>query len=43
MGYLPKALAAFVAPVMDMGRAVQGAFIEIRKHINYGLCVGVKI
>ena len=43
MGYLPKALAAFVAPVMDTGRVVQAAFREIRKHINYGLCVGVKI
>jgi hypothetical protein len=45
MGYLPKALAAFIAPLMDAGKAVQGIFKEVRggyePYMNLGLVVEV--
>lgn len=47
MGYLPKALAAFVAPLMDAGKKVQSCFKEVRglyhPYMNYGLSIEVKI
>ena len=30
MGYLPRALAVFIAPLMDAGKAVQALFREVR-------------
>ena len=45
MGYLPRALAAFVAPLMDAGKAVGALFKEVRggyePYMNYGLRVEV--
>ena len=47
MGYLPKALAGFVAPLMDAGRAVNSAYKEIRgmyqPYMNYGLAITLKV
>ena len=47
MGYLPRALAAFVAPLLDAGKNVRGLFREIRgmyqPYMNYGLAIEVKI
>lgn len=47
MGYLPKALAAFIAPLMDAGKAVYSTFKEIRglyePYMNYGLGIGVRV
>ena len=46
MGYLPKALASFIAPLIDAGKAVQGAFKEVRGGgdvwMNYGMVVKVR-
>ena len=46
MGYLPRSLAAFIAPLLDAGKAVGAMFREVRggyqpSH-NYGLLVEVK-
>jgi len=45
MGYLPRALAAFIAPLMDAGKAVNALFREVRGGYqpwhNYGLLVEV--
>ena len=45
MGYLPRVLAAFVAPLMDAGKAVGALFKEVRggyePYMNYGLRVEV--
>jgi len=45
MGYLPRTLAAFVAPLMDAGKAVGALFKEVRggyePYMNYGLRVEV--
>lgn len=48
VGYLPKALAQFVSPLVDAGKAVQGAFKEIRgkkytEYMNYGLVVQIQV
>jgi len=45
MGYLPRSLAAFIAPLMDAGKAVTALFREVRggyePYMNYGLRVEV--
>jgi len=45
MGYLPRSLAAFVAPLLDAGKAVRALFKEVRggyePYMNYGLRVEV--
>lgn len=47
MGYLPKALAAFIAPLMDTGRTVKSRLAGIRgtdePYLNYGLGIEVTI
>jgi len=47
MGYLPKALSAFIAPLMDAGKAVAAAYKEVRgmyaPYMNYGLAIEVKV
>lgn len=47
MGYLPRALAAFVAPLMDAGKGVSGLFKEIRglyaPYMNYGLSIAIML
>ncbi len=47
MGYLPRALAAFVAPLMDAGKAVQGLFRRVKglyePFMNYGLEIEVRV
>ena len=45
MGYLPRPLAAFIAPLLDAGKAVDALFREVRggyePYMNYGLRVEV--
>jgi hypothetical protein len=45
MGYLPRALAAFIAPLLDAGKAVGAMFREVRggyePYMNLGLRVEV--
>jgi len=47
MGYLPKALAAFIAPLMDTGKQVSALVQEVRgmyqPFMNYGLGIGVSV
>ena len=47
MGYLPKALAAFIAPLLDSRNPVAAFFREIRgmcqPYMNYGLRIEVRI
>lgn len=47
MGYLPKALAGFIAPLMDTGKTVYSAFKGVRglyaPYMNYGLAICIKI
>lgn len=47
MGYLPRALAAFVTPLMDAGKAVQGLFRRVKglyePFMNYGLEIEVRV
>lgn len=47
VGYLPKALAAFVAPLLDAGKQLQGTFKEVRglyqPYMNYGLRIEVRV
>ena len=47
MGYLPRALAAFVAPLLDAGKAIDSAYKEIRgmyqPYMNYGLAITLKV
>ena len=47
IGYLPKALAAFIATLMDAGKEIYSRFKEIRglyqPFMNYGLAVEIKI
>ncbi len=47
MGYLPRALAAFVAPLLDAGKAIGSAYKEIRgmyqPYMNYGLAITLKV
>jgi len=45
MGYLPRALAAFIAPLLDAGKAVSALFREVRggyqPYMNLGMVVEV--
>ena len=45
VGYLPRALAAFIAPLMDAGKAVGALFREVRggyqPYMNLGMVVEV--
>jgi len=45
MGYIPRALAAFVAPLLDAGKAVTALFKEVRggykPWMNLGMVVEV--
>lgn len=47
MGYLPKALAAFIAPLMDARRTITSRLASIRgtnePYLNYGLGIEVRI
>ena len=47
MGHLPRALAAFIAPLMDAGKNVHSAFKEVRglyaPYMNFGLGIEVSI
>ena len=47
MGYLPKVLAAFIAPLMDAGKAITSVFKEVRglyqPFMNYGLGIEVRV
>ena len=47
IGYLPKAFAAFIAPLMDTGREVKSRLTEIRGgqalYLNYGMRIEVMI
>ena len=47
MGYLPKALAAFIAPLMDSGETILSRFTEVRgtrePYMNLGLGIEVII
>ena len=47
MGYLPKALAAFIAPLMDAGRTITSRLASIKgtnePYLNYGLGIEVRI
>ena len=47
MGYLPKALAAFIAPLMDAEKNIISRFCEVRgtgePYMNYGLGIEVII
>lgn len=47
IGYLPKALAAFIAPLMDTRKAVTGKFKEIRgqyePYMNLGMVIQLAI
>jgi ADP-ribosylglycohydrolase len=45
MGYLPKALAAFIAPLMDKGKQIASRFTRVKglyePYMNYGLEIEV--
>ena len=47
IGYLPRQLAAIVAPLMDAHKTVTAAFQEVRggerAKPNYGLAIGIRI
>lgn len=47
MGYLPKALAAFVAPLLDAGQHVNSLYNGVRgmyaPYMNYGLAIALQI
>ncbi len=47
MGYLPKALAAFIAPLIDSGKLITSRFREVRgmyqPFMNYGLGIEVRV
>ena len=47
MGYLPKALAAFIAPLMDAGRTITSRLASIRgtnePYLKYGMGIEVRI
>lgn len=47
MGYLPKALAAFIAPLMDAGKDIHSAYKEIRgmyqPYMNFGLAITLEV
>jgi len=47
MGYLPRTLAATIAPLIDAGKAVKAMFKEVRgkyhNYHNYGMAVSLSI
>lgn len=47
MGYLPKALAAFVAPLLDAGKQVNSLYNGVRgmfaPYMNFGLAIALQI
>lgn len=47
MGYLPKTLAAFIAPLMDSGKMISSRFREIKgmyqPFMNYGLEIELRV
>jgi hypothetical protein len=47
MGYLPRVLAAFIAPLLDAGKAIGSAYKEVRGHyapyMNYGLAITLEV
>ncbi len=47
MGYLPKTLAAFVAPLIDSGKTITSRFREVKgmfqSFMNYGLEIELKV
>ena len=47
IGYLPRMMAAIIAPLIDAGKAVRASFKEVRgkyhNYHNYGLAVSVSI
>jgi ADP-ribosylglycohydrolase len=47
MGYLPKSLAAFIAPLMDAGKGVRSAYKEVRgmyqPYMNFGLVIALEV
>lgn len=47
MGYLPKALAAFIAPLIDSGKMIASRFREIKEmyqpFMNYGLEIELRV
>lgn len=45
MGYLPKGLAAFIAPLLTCGKAVESRYIKVRKCVQslpYGLEIAIR-
>ena len=45
MGYLPKGLAAFIAPLLACGKAVESRYIKVRKCVQslpYGLEIAIR-
>lgn len=46
MGYLPKALAALIAPLLDKGKAVQSYFNKVKvcqEFLPYGLSIIINV
>ncbi len=47
IGYIPRILAGFLAPLIDSGRSVQSIFKEIRggyaPYMNYGIAIQITI
>lgn len=47
MGYLPKSLSTFIAPLLDANKAVEAFFREVRgmyqPYMNYGLKIEVRV
>ena len=47
MGYLPRALAAFIAPLLDAGKTIGSAYKEVRglyaPYMNYGLAITLRV
>ena len=47
MGYLPRTLAAFIAPLLDAGKAIGSAYKEVRgkyqPYMNYGLAITLEV
>lgn len=47
IGYLPRALAAFIAPLLDTGKVIKTAYSGVvgmyEPFMNYGLRIGLKV
>ena len=47
MGYVPRMIAAFVAPLLDAGKAVKSVYRDIftpsQPHMSYGLTIGIAV